>query len=102
MKGSLAICNDPVYVRSDFHCVYCGRDLLADFDLFVTMGRDHLIPRSKGGSDGTSNRVAACATCDKIKGKSPPDNLRQAILLVAEKRQHWMRWHASIKASLRG
>ena len=93
---------DPVYVRSDFHCVYCGRDLLADFDLFVTMGRDHLVPKAKGGSDGTQNRVTACAVCDKIKGASRPNDLRDARLIVAEKRIHWQRHHHAIRASMRG
>ena len=59
--------DDPVLVRAGFHCEYCGRDLLADLDTFLTLCRDHLIPASAGGPDCQANRVASCAACDRLK-----------------------------------
>ena len=55
--------SDPVLLRTDFRCAFCGVDLLSDLDLFVSYVRDHLIPRSAGGPNHHENLVAACAAC---------------------------------------
>ncbi|MEZ5381826.1 MAG: HNH endonuclease [Microthrixaceae bacterium] len=36
---------------------------------------DHVIPRSRGGSDQTSNLVAACLPCNQLKGDRTPEEL---------------------------
>lgn len=41
-------------------CVFCG----ADHDLST----DHLIPRSRGGSDEADNLVLACSSCNSSRG----------------------------------
>ena len=48
----------------DYECAYCGND---NDDLTI----DHVIPRSKGGSDFTRNVVCCCKTCNQNKGQSP-------------------------------
>ena len=45
--------------RYNFECQYCGG--------FATEA-DHFIPRSKGGSDWSSNLVAACGPCNRAAG----------------------------------
>ena len=72
--------DDPVLVRSDFYCGYCGRDLLADLDVFLTFVRDHLIPRSVGGPDHHANRVASCAACDRLKADTVVDGIEPPVL----------------------
>jgi len=42
-------------------CAYCGGPLTV-----ATI--DHVIPRSKGGTDEESNLVAACPRCNNAKG----------------------------------
>lgn len=42
-------------------CVYCGREHLP-FEI------DHVLPRSRGGSDRVSNLVLACHRCNQEKG----------------------------------
>lgn len=39
-----------VFDRDNRRCVYCGRDLLVDFETFMLAEEDHLIPVSKGGA----------------------------------------------------
>ena len=56
------------YIKSDYHCAYCGKNLIADFDAWMGIEVDHIIPTSKGGSDELSNRVAACSICNVQKG----------------------------------
>jgi 5-methylcytosine-specific restriction endonuclease McrA len=43
-------------------CVWCGRDLDA-----LTVTREHVVPKSKGGR-GTINLAPACVACNQEKG----------------------------------
>ncbi len=47
-------------------CFYCGREI--ETDLYQ---RDHVIPKSRGGSDLIGNRVLACAPCNYEKMTHP-------------------------------
>jgi 5-methylcytosine-specific restriction endonuclease McrA len=49
--------------RDNYSCQYCGIDLC---DKTATI--DHIIPRSKGGSNTWVNLVAACKDCNLFKG----------------------------------
>jgi len=43
-------------------CVYCGEELS-----MKTASIDHMIPKSKGGSDDDSNLVLSCKACNDAK-----------------------------------
>lgn len=43
-------------------CAYCKKTLH-----FRTMTIDHVVPRSKGGTDDLSNLVVACKQCNTLK-----------------------------------
>jgi hypothetical protein len=55
--------NQALFRRDRNHCLYCGSYYL-DRDLT----RDHVMPRSRGGSDDWDNVVAACRRCNHRKG----------------------------------
>ena len=55
-----------VLKRDGFKCVYCGRDSKKDNNIILHI--DHLIPRSKGGSDEINNLVTSCIECNLGKG----------------------------------
>ena len=58
--------------RDNWKCHWCGA-LLNESTGTV----DHLLPRSKWGSDHEVNLVAACSSCNKNRGDSaPPDEVR--------------------------
>ena len=52
---------------ADPHCYYCRCDL---HSWEVTF--DHVIPRSKGGTNADDNLVIACADCNTKKADSMP------------------------------
>lgn len=53
--------------RDDYTCQYCGRKMR-------TLTLDHVIPRRQGGPHTWANLVAACSTCNRLKGgKSPSE-----------------------------
>ena len=47
--------------KHDHKCVYCGAT-------GTPLEVDHVVPRSKGGSDRVSNLVVACVECNRKKG----------------------------------
>jgi 5-methylcytosine-specific restriction endonuclease McrA len=51
-----------VLLKWKYACAYCGVS-------GVPLELDHVVPRSRGGSHRESNRVAACHTCNRQKGK---------------------------------
>ena len=79
-----------------WHCHYCGNKLASGLaDLigpradggyscragFSFAEADHVVPRSRGGSDGIENRVLSCSRCNQRKGCRP------AEVFVAEVRR---------------
>ena len=51
-----------VLQRDGFKCSYCGRTPLTDNK--VELQVDHVVPKSKGGSDAMSNYLTACRECN--------------------------------------
>lgn len=54
-----------VFRRDRYRCVYCG-------DKRVILTLDHLIPKSRGGSNCPTNLVAACRVCNERKADFTP------------------------------
>lgn len=63
-----------VFERDNRRCVYCGRDMMTDFETFSITEEDHLVPRSAGGEDVPENIVTACAVCNRMKGQYVPSS----------------------------
>lgn len=55
--------NRALFSRDGNMCLYCGRTF-RDCDLT----RDHVVPKSRGGSDLWDNVIAACKRCNHRKG----------------------------------
>lgn len=65
-----------LYRRFAGRCFYCDRQVLYRHEAcggkqHLRLTRDHLIPRSRGGSDGAANIVAACYACNNRRGCRP-------------------------------
>ena len=57
--------------RDEHICQYCGKR-------GVTI--DHVIPKSRGGSNAPANLVAACYPCNQKKADRTPDEARMPLL----------------------
>ncbi len=93
---------DDVLLRYGYKCGYCGVDLLSSLDVFLTLTKDHLIPRRAGGVNSDKNRVACCAACDRLKGGALVANLLEARKLLSLLRQgHRVGYH-HVRLAVRG
>lgn len=63
MRSVPPLTNRALFRRDQNLCLYCGGSF-QDRDLT----RDHVVPRSRGGSDVWDNVVAACKRCNHFKG----------------------------------
>ena len=55
-----------IYLRDEFRCVYCGRDLHNAAPCEINL--DHIKPRSKGGNNEETNLVTSCKSCNSSRG----------------------------------
>jgi 5-methylcytosine-specific restriction endonuclease McrA len=63
-----------VFERDQGRCVYCGRDMKADYDTFMMAEEDHLVPGSKNGyKRDLTNLVLSCSVCNRLKADFVPD-----------------------------
>ncbi len=58
---------------------------MVDFETFMIIQEDHLVPLSKGGKDVPDNVVIACAVCNSLKHDYVP-----TIKLTADNRTHYI------------
>ncbi len=54
-----------IYSRDNYRCVRCNKRNRAGVILTI----DHIIPRSKGGSNALSNLQTMCHDCNRDKGE---------------------------------
>ena len=57
----------------------CGYCLTRQEYIPWTLEIEHIIPKSKGGSDHLDNLQPMCAICNNIKGNTMPNDTSEAI-----------------------
>ena len=62
--------------RKSKRCAYCGA--------YGPTHKDHVIPKSRGGSNDNSNLVWACGECNVKKGRKTPEEAGLSILYPEE------------------
>lgn len=69
------IARDRVNTKPDpWTCFYCGKALG-----ITTRTIDHVIPRSRGGSNRKENLVPACRPCNESKGARTISEYRDSV-----------------------
>lgn len=67
--------------RDGYRCQYCGT-----YSTNLTV--DHIIPKSRGGSDTWENLVAACISCNNKKGNRTPEEAGMKLINKPRKPNH--------------
>lgn len=58
-----------IYLRDDFRCLYCLRDLRNVHRDDITL--DHVVPQIDGGSHKATNLITACRACNCSRQDQP-------------------------------
>lgn len=77
-----------VFTRTGYQCAYCGAKQ-------VPLEIEHIVPRSKGGSNAPPNLTAACVACNQKKGNLDSD------VFLANQPDVRRRIKAQLKSSLK-
>lgn len=67
--------------RDGFACQYCGTRS-------APLTIDHVIPRSRGGTDSWENLVTACIPCNNRKGNRTPEEAGMRLRSMPRKPNH--------------
>ena len=74
-RSVIALSRKNIIKRDHHQCQYCGK-------MEGPLTTDHVIPKTRGGTDSWENLVCACATCNKKKGGQ---TLKEAGMTLVKK-----------------
>lgn len=74
-----------IYLRDEFHCVYCNCNLHGADPRNITL--DHVKPRSKGGNNSEGNLITACLSCNSARGNKSLSEWADSASKKAVRRQ---------------
>lgn len=60
-----------IYKRDNYECVYCGSSR--------NLTLDHVVPKSRGGSNNWTNLVTSCQKCNLKKADKTPEEARMKM-----------------------
>ena len=69
-KSRASLHRKSVFARDDYECQYCGRRAECI---------DHVLPRSRGGTDNWENVTTACLRCNVQKGNRTPEEANMPL-----------------------
>ena len=76
-RAEPSVTNVALFARDHHRCMYCG-GRFAD----GALTRDHITPKSRGGTDRWQNIVAACRRCNHFKGNRLPHECAMELIAV--------------------
>lgn len=63
-EGSLRGYSSKIFERDHYTCRYCGADGTKSFDTWLSLSRDHLLPKGYANWDNPDYMVTACQFCN--------------------------------------
>lgn len=93
----LKISRNRIFKRDNYQCVYCGSR--------KELTLDHVIPKSRGGTNDWTNLVTSCSKCNVKKADRTPDEARMKMLykpyepnLISESKSVQKMWEEFTKS----
>lgn len=66
------VTNTFLFARDGYRCQYCGKHE-SELRGRAALEREHVMPRSRGGSEAWTNVTTACTTCNGKKANRTPE-----------------------------
>ena len=66
-----------IYAKTEGHCAYCGVPL----EPFGIWHLEHMKPKKDGGGNTIKNLVAACPSCNRLKGQRDVKGFRARLTI---------------------
>jgi len=97
---------ERILEKTQGHCAYCGNIVVENSMCEI----EHMIPKSRGGSNAEENLVASCWCCNMIKNTRTPhefkahllehggdgiDNIYRGLDSAVNELRHFQRFHSS-------
>ncbi|MFZ0797895.1 MAG: HNH endonuclease signature motif containing protein [Terriglobales bacterium] len=95
MNTSIPAEDWKVYKRDKCRCQYCDFCGFGNFDVWVNLPIDHIVPKRHGGDDTAENKAVACYECNMVKGSYVPvgnnrgERIADARRYVQGRREQW-------------
>lgn len=70
---------NSIFRRDNYSCLYCGKSLTP---YQITL--DHIVPKSKGGSNSYENCVSSCIDCNREKGQKSLEEAGMRLLKLPQ------------------
>lgn len=85
---NIVVTRKNIIKRDGYKCQYCGRK--------ESLTIDHVIPKSRGGTDQWDNLVTCCSTCNVTKGNHTPREANMPLMSKPHKPNHLMYLRAQV------
>jgi hypothetical protein len=76
--------NHKLFKRDRYTCAYCAGVFRVE-----DLEREHIVPVSRGGTDTWMNLVAACHSCNALKGARTPEEAKMPLVYLPYTPTRW-------------
>lgn len=81
VKGFIFIPQPLILTQNRFKCIYCDCALIHHKHLgYINRSKDHIIAKSKNGSESQYNLAWCCKECNSIKGDLSLENFKVKLI----------------------
>jgi hypothetical protein len=93
--GGIFLADRDVWMADRCTCRYCGLSGLGNFDVWMNLTIDHIVPSCRDGNETVDNKAIACVYCNDLKGRYIPvgtcreERIADARQHVQGKRERW-------------
>jgi len=76
-RTNYPLSNSALFARDGYLCMYCAKQFIPS-----QLTRDHIVPKSRGGTDKWENVVAACRRCNQYKANYLLEEVRMDLVAL--------------------